>query len=74
MDKETRLSRVAAMIENGNVYLPRDAHWKDDFMVEVLAFPNGRNDDQVDSMTQALIWMKDDSSKGRAFVGKFSGR
>ena len=48
LDKETRLARVAAMIENGNVYLPRDAHWKDDFMVEVLAFPNGRNDDQVE--------------------------
>ena len=38
---------------------------------EVLAFPAGRNDDQVDSMTQALIWMKDDSSRGGGFVGKF---
>ena len=36
LDKESRLSRVAAMIENGNVNLPRDAHWKDDFMLEVL--------------------------------------
>lgn len=71
LDKETRLSRVAAMIENGNVHLPRDAPWREDFMVEVLAFPAGRNDDQVDSMTQALIWMKDDSSKGGGFVGKF---
>ena len=72
LDKETRLSRVAAMIENGNVNLPRDAHWKDDFLLEVLAFPNGRHDDQVDSMTQALIWMKDDSSTGGGFVGKFN--
>jgi predicted phage terminase large subunit-like protein len=72
LDKETRLSRIAAMIENGNVYLPKDAHWKDDFMNEVSAFPNARNDDQVDSMTQALIWMKDDSGKGGGFVGKFN--
>lgn len=72
LDKETRLSRVAAMIENGNVYLPKDAHWKDDFINEVSSFPNARNDDQVDSMTQALIWMKDDSSKGGGFVGKFN--
>ena len=74
LDKETRLSRVAAMIENGNVYLPRDTHWKDDFLYEVLAFPSGRHDDQVDSMTQALIWMKDESSKGGFYVGKFNQR
>ena len=41
-DNESRLSRVSAMIENGNVYLPAMAHWKDDFMLEVLSFPNGR--------------------------------
>ncbi|UVC17884.1 phage terminase large subunit [Mesorhizobium onobrychidis] len=70
-DKESRLSRVAAMIENGNVNLPKDAHWKDDFLLEVLAFPHGRHDDQVDSMTQALIWMKDDRPTGRFYVGTF---
>ncbi|MBZ9873178.1 phage terminase large subunit [Mesorhizobium sp. BR1-1-9] len=71
IDKESRLSRVGAMIENGNVHLPKDAHWKDDFLVEVLAFPNGKHDDQVDSMTQALIWMKDDKPTGRFYVGTF---
>jgi len=70
-DKESRLSRVSAMIENGNVHLPKDAHWKDDFMLEVLAFPNGRHDDQVDSMSQALIWMKDDKPTGGFYVGRF---
>ena len=43
-------------------------------MIEVLAFPAGRNDDQVDSMTQALIWMKDDSSKGRVLSESFTSR
>ncbi|MER8843689.1 phage terminase large subunit, partial [Mesorhizobium australicum] len=70
-DKESRLSRVAAMIENGNVNLPKDAHWRDDFLLEVLAFPHGKHDDQVDSMTQALIWMKDDKPTGRFYFGKF---
>ena len=70
-DKESRLSRVAAMIENGNVHLPKDAHWKGDFLQEVLSFPNGRHDDQVDSMTQALIWMKDYKPTGGFWVGKF---
>ncbi|RRH92069.1 terminase [Mesorhizobium tamadayense] len=71
MDKESRLSRVSAMIENGNVHLPKDAHWKDDFLLEVLAFPHGKHDDQVDSMTQALIWIKDDKPTGRFYVGTF---
>ncbi|MFB9980921.1 phage terminase large subunit [Mesorhizobium kowhaii] len=70
-DKESRLSRVAAIIENGNVYLPKDAHWRDDFLLEVLAFPHGRHDDQVDSMTQALIWMKDDRPTGGFYFGTF---
>ncbi|MES0184832.1 phage terminase large subunit [Mesorhizobium sp. C386A] len=70
-DKESRLSRVAAMIENGNVNLPKDAHWRDDLLLEVLAFPHGKHDDQVDSMTQALIWMKDDKPTGRFYFGKF---
>lgn len=71
IDKESRLSRIAAMIENGNVHLPKDAHWKDDFLLEVLAFPHGRHDDQVDSMTQALIWMKDDRPTGGFYFGTF---
>ena len=71
IDKESRLSRVAAMIENGNVHLPKDSHWRDDFMLEILAFPHGKHDDQVDSMTQALIWMKDDRPTGRCYFGKF---
>ena len=62
------------MIENGNVNLPRDAHWKDDFMLEVLAFPNGRDDDQVELHVASLDLDKDDSSKGGFYVGKFSGR
>ncbi|WP_157016232.1 phage terminase large subunit [Mesorhizobium xinjiangense] len=70
-DKESRTHRVTAMIENGNVHLPNMAHWKDDFLNEVTAFPAAKYDDQVDSMTQALNWMKDDNRTGRFWTGKF---
>ncbi|MBW3096043.1 phage terminase large subunit [Pseudohoeflea coraliihabitans] len=70
-DKESRLARVSAMIESGSVFLPEIAPWKDDFMMEVLSFPSGRHDDQVDSMSQALIWMKDEKPTGRFWIGKF---
>ena len=55
--KTERAGAVMAMIEAGRVLLPKEALWLDDFMAEVLAFPSGRNDDQVDSMTQFLNWM-----------------
>ena len=32
--------------------------WLDDFLLEITCLPNARNDDQVDSFAQALIWMR----------------
>lgn len=52
--KVARVNSVSAYIESGNVYLPRSVHWIDDFLNEASAFPNGKNDDQVDAMSQAL--------------------
>lgn len=53
-DKVVRASRRSGMIEAGRVFLPEDAPWLGDFQQEVLAFPHGRHDDQVDSMVQFL--------------------
>ncbi|MEQ9488030.1 MAG: phage terminase large subunit [Alphaproteobacteria bacterium] len=55
VDKITRAEQVSAIVEQGRVHLPKHADWKADFMAEVLAFPGGRYDDQVDSMTQFLL-------------------
>ena len=54
--KADRMVAQSAKIEAGHVYLPREAHWLDTFMLELLAFPNGRHDDQVDSVSQFLNW------------------
>lgn len=54
-DKITRAEQVSAIVEQGRVHLPKRADWRLDFMAEVLAFPGGRYDDQVDSMTQFLL-------------------
>jgi predicted phage terminase large subunit-like protein len=58
-DKVTRMSAVSARIEAGYVYLPEQAPWLPDFQTEVLRFPRGRHDDQVDSMSQFLRWHRD---------------
>jgi hypothetical protein len=36
--------------------LPVEAPWLADFENELLAFPNGRNDDQVDALLLFLDW------------------
>ncbi len=57
--KVARANAVAPQWEAGNVLLPdpayHDVPWLHDFVEEVAVFDNGKNDDQVDSMTQALI-------------------
>ncbi len=45
---------MSPAIESGNVLLPRKAPWVEDFVEEVVTFPNAKNDDQVDAMTMAL--------------------
>jgi predicted phage terminase large subunit-like protein len=54
--KADRMVAQSAKIEAGHVHLPREAHWLDTFMLELLGFPNGRHDDQVDSVSQFLTW------------------
>jgi predicted phage terminase large subunit-like protein len=52
--KVARVNAVSPQIESGNVYLPQNAEWVQDFVEECAAFPNGKHDDAVDSMSQAI--------------------
>lgn len=54
--KTERMVAQSAKIEAGHVLLPQEAVWLDAFLLELLAFPNGRHDDQVDSVSQFLNW------------------
>ncbi len=56
-DKVTRMSAQTAKIEAGYVLLPERAAWLQDFQTEILQFPHGRHDDQVDALSQALAWV-----------------
>jgi predicted phage terminase large subunit-like protein len=62
-DKVTRMAAHAAKIEAGHVHLPERAPWLGDFRTELLAFPAGRYDDQVDSLSQFLTWRDERSRK-----------
>jgi predicted phage terminase large subunit-like protein len=61
-DKIMRLHAQTAMIENGFVFLPRMALWLDDYINELITFPGARHDDQVDSTTQFLDYIRTSAS------------
>lgn len=54
--KEERMTGHSAIFEQGRVVLPKYASWLDVYQVELLAFPAGKTDDQVDSTSQMLTW------------------
>lgn len=56
-----------SLIEAGQVLLPKEAPWLADFQHELVTFPHGRHDDQVDSVSQFLNWAK----KKRVWKGHF---
>ena len=58
LDKVMRMHAQTAIIENGFVYLPREAPWLPLYQHELATFPMGRHDDQVDSTSQFLDWYK----------------
>lgn len=53
-DKYMRLSAQSLKFENGNVYLPKEEEWLDEYVRELCGFPGCKYNDQVDSTSQAL--------------------
>jgi predicted phage terminase large subunit-like protein len=62
-DKIMRLHLQTALFANGHVFLPQRAPWLADYVAELTGFPGTKFDDQVDSTTQALQFLKDGSDK-----------
>jgi predicted phage terminase large subunit-like protein len=58
-DKQVRLHMQTTFFENGRVYLPLGAPWLDDYINELTGFPGTKYDDQVDSTTQALAYLRE---------------
>lgn len=53
-DKVARVNAIAPTIEAGRVYLPHQAPWLADFLMQTTMFPNGSFDDIVDALSQAI--------------------
>ena len=59
-NKVERVAGQTARLESGRFVFPaEETPWRDDLLRELRAFPNGRHDDQVDSITQFVNWSSD---------------
>jgi len=66
--KQARAHAVQALVEAGQVLLPSpytaagearlDRAWVEDLMTMCAAFPKGQHDDDVDALTQLLVWLR----------------
>jgi predicted phage terminase large subunit-like protein len=65
--KESDAYEAAPLIEGGRVLVPVSCPGLEEFRNEVVAFPNGKYDDQVDSMVQFLVHARRCVSYARRF-------
>ncbi len=49
-DKAIRAQSIRGRMALDGLYIPKDAPWVEQFISELLTFPTGRNDDQVDAL------------------------
>ena len=54
-DKVSRALPLAARMENGKVWFPQESLWYADLEKELLTFPVGEHDDQVDALAYAVL-------------------
>ncbi len=58
LDKVTRFASIVAIFQAEKVFLPRKSAYKRELLRELTTFPNAKNDDIVDSVSQFLNFSK----------------
>lgn len=72
-EKTLRVSAHSSPIEAGRVFLPHWAPWLKELQREVLQFPSGKFDDQLDSIAQFLGWWEQRQRSGGVQKVKLGG-
>lgn len=73
-DKEARARAIQGRMQQGMVFLPRDAVFTGPLVAELLRFPNGVHDDQVDALAWLGLMMTEFSSFQAPVVKEASWR
>lgn len=63
-DKPTRARSLQAMASSGKIYLPRNEPWTAQLLTELLTFPAGKHDDQVDALSLGCRLLEQMVGKG----------
>ena len=70
-DKVVRAGLASSAFETGRVFLPEPLDRSlEAFLEELFAFPHGKNDDQVDSMSLAINWWEKWRSRPTVMIGR----
>lgn len=64
--KESRAYAIQPFVMAGNVHLPEDEPWVEEYLDQMCRFPKAKFDDEVDQTSQALIRLKDYSASAPA--------
>ena len=57
-DKVARAYAITSLFHNGRIYAPFKKDWAMDVIDEARTFPTGSHDDYMDTVSQALLWMR----------------
>lgn len=73
-DKVSRALPATAAMEGGRLLFRRDAPWQGELEDEVLSFPQGAHDDQVDSLSYAVLVSNDIAADAAAEAARAARR
>ncbi|MGL5254656.1 MAG: phage terminase large subunit [Brevinema sp.] len=73
LSKKDRIMTNSGVLESGRILLPRGGSFLDALRTEVVTFPNGKHDDQLDALSQILDRATDRSSYGEACFARSVG-
>ena len=57
-DKVARAYAITSLFHNGRIHAPFNKVWAKEVMEESRAFPTSTHDDYMDTLTQALLWVR----------------
>lgn len=58
-DKLYRLQATTPYFQAGRVFVPKDKQWAEELISEVISFPKSPHDDLTDTVSQAILWLRD---------------
>lgn len=58
-DKNYRLQATTPYFQAGRIWVPTGKVWAEELISEVISFPKAPNDDYTDTVSQVILWMRD---------------